>query len=99
MTALVFVYIMEVVSLAHAQNTPLEWFLSTPGLGVVLRLLLSEICWLHIRCPFQHRTGRLVSGTLLSSVTSGVHIEFVSGICIHFEACEKVSSDIRFDTA
>ena len=37
--ALVFVYIIEEAGLTHAQNTPIEWFLSTPGLGVVLRLL------------------------------------------------------------
>ena len=47
MSALVFVYIVEV---AHslAQNAPLEWFSSIPGQGVVPRLL-SEICWLRIR--------------------------------------------------
>ena len=32
----------------RAQNAPLEWFSSTPGLGVMPRLL-SEICWLCIR--------------------------------------------------
>ena len=48
MRALIFVYIIEEVAHAHAQNAPLEWFLSTPGLGVVPGLL-SRICWLHIR--------------------------------------------------
>ena len=32
--ALVFVYIIEQVAHAHSKNTPLEWFSSTPGLGV-----------------------------------------------------------------
>ena len=48
MRAPVFVYIIEQVAYAHAQNVPLEWFLSTTGLGAVARLL-SEICWLRIR--------------------------------------------------
>ena len=48
MGALVFVYISEELAHSHAQNAPLEWFKSEPGLGVVPRLL-SEICWLHIR--------------------------------------------------
>ena len=34
MRALLFVYIIEDVAHAHAQNAPLEWFSSTPGLGV-----------------------------------------------------------------
>ena len=29
MKALLFIYIIEEVDQAHAQNTPLEWFLST----------------------------------------------------------------------
>ena len=47
MGALVIVNIIEEVAHAHAESTPLEVFLSTPGLGVVTRLL-SKICWLHI---------------------------------------------------
>ena len=47
MRALVFVKIVEEVAHTHAPNAPLEWFSSTPGLGVMLRLL-SEICWLRI---------------------------------------------------
>ena len=39
---------IEEVAHAHVQNAPLEWFSSTPGLGVVLRLQ-SEICWLRIQ--------------------------------------------------
>ena len=39
MRALVFVYIIEEVTHAHVQNAPLEWFLSTPGLGVMPRPL------------------------------------------------------------
>ena len=39
MRALTFVYIIEKVARAHAQNAHLEWFLSTPGLGVVPWLL------------------------------------------------------------
>ena len=38
MRALVLVYIIEEVAHAHAQNAPLEWFSSTPGLGVVPKL-------------------------------------------------------------
>ena len=50
MRAFVFVYIGEEVAHAHVQNTPLEWFSLTPGLGLrVVPRLLSEICWLHIR--------------------------------------------------
>ena len=41
MSALVFVYIIEVVAQAHAQITPLEWFSSTHGLGIVLRMLVA----------------------------------------------------------
>ena len=48
MRALVFVYNIEEVAHAHAQNEPFVWFSSTPGLGVVSSLL-SEICWLRIR--------------------------------------------------
>ena len=48
MRALIFVYIIEKVAHAHAQNALLEWFWSTSGLGVVSRLL-GEICWLRIR--------------------------------------------------
>ena len=48
MRAVVFVYIIKEVAHTHVQNSPLEWFSSTPGLGVVTRLL-SEICWLRIR--------------------------------------------------
>ena len=48
MSALVFVYITEEVAHAHAQNIPLKWFSSIPGLGVLPRLS-SEICWLHVR--------------------------------------------------
>ena len=46
MRALIFVYIyiIEEVAHSHAQSTALEWFSSTPGLVVVLRLL-SKICW------------------------------------------------------
>ena len=44
--AIIFVYIIEEVAHAYAQNAPLEWFSSTPGLGVMTRLF-SEICWLH----------------------------------------------------
>ena len=35
MRALIFVYIIEEVTQAHAQNAPLEWFSSTFGLGIV----------------------------------------------------------------
>ena len=35
MGTLVFVYIIEEVAHAHAQNAPLERLLSIPGLGVV----------------------------------------------------------------
>ena len=45
---LVFVYIKEEDAHAHAQNTPIEQFLSISGLGVVSRLL-SEINLLPIR--------------------------------------------------
>ena len=53
MRALIFVYIIEdyiieEVAHAHVQNAPLEWFLSTPGLGVMPRLL-REICWLLVQ--------------------------------------------------
>ena len=48
MRAVVFVYNIEEVAHAHAQSAPFEWFSSTPGLGVVSRLL-SETCWLRIR--------------------------------------------------
>ena len=37
--ALVFVYILVEGAHAHVQKVPLEWFLSTPGLGVVPRLM------------------------------------------------------------
>ena len=37
MRALVFVYIIENVAHAHAQNAHIERFSSTPGLGVVPR--------------------------------------------------------------
>ena len=33
MRALVFVKIIEYVAHAHAQNAPLEWFSSTPGMS------------------------------------------------------------------
>ena len=49
MRAPVFVYI--IVEFAHAQKAPLEWFSSTPGLGVVPIMLLNEICWLHTWLP------------------------------------------------
>ena len=39
MRALIFVYIIEEVAHAHVQYAPLEWFSSTPGLGVVPQLL------------------------------------------------------------
>ena len=39
MRALIFVYIIEEVAHAHVQYAPLKWFSSTPGLGVVPRLL------------------------------------------------------------
>ena len=42
MRALIYVYITEEVAHAHAKNAPLEWFSSTPRLGVVL------IVWLRI---------------------------------------------------
>ena len=42
MRALIFVYIIEEVTHAHAQTAPHEWFLSIPGLEVMPRLL-SEI--------------------------------------------------------
>ena len=45
MRALIYVYIIQEVPHAHAQNTTLERFSSRTGLGVVPRLL-SEICWL-----------------------------------------------------
>ena len=48
MRALVFIYMIEEVAHAHAQNAPLEWFPSTPGLGIVLRLL-NKVCWLCIQ--------------------------------------------------
>ena len=41
MRAFVFVIIEEVAH-AHAQNAPLEWFLSTTGLRVVARLLIER---------------------------------------------------------
>ena len=44
-----FVYFIEEVAYAHAQNAPLKWFLSIPWLGVVPRLL-SEIFWLRSSC-------------------------------------------------
>ena len=47
MRAFIFDYIKQEVAHAHAQNAPLEWFSSTPGLGAVPRML-SQICWLHI---------------------------------------------------
>ena len=47
MRALIFVYIIEEFAHAHVNIIPLEWFSSTPGPGVVPRLL-SEICWLCI---------------------------------------------------
>ena len=47
MMAIVFVCIIEEVAPAHLQNTPCGWFLSTPGLGVVPRLL-SKMCWFHV---------------------------------------------------
>ena len=47
MRAPIFVYIIEEVAHAHAQNAPLEWFSATPGLGVMPRLL-SKNCWLLI---------------------------------------------------
>ena len=43
MRAVVFVYIIGEVAHAHAQNTALRGFSSTPGLGVMPRLL-REIC-------------------------------------------------------
>ena len=48
MRALGFVYIIEKVAHAHAQNAPHEC-VSTPWLEAVPGLL-SEICWLRIRC-------------------------------------------------
>ena len=50
MKALIFVYnnIIEKVAHTHAQNAPLEWFSSRPGLEVVSRPL-SKICWLYQR--------------------------------------------------
>ena len=36
------VYIIEEVAHTHAQNASLEWFWSTPGLGVVPRLLREQ---------------------------------------------------------
>ena len=38
MRTLVFVYIIEEVAHAHAQNVPLEWFLSVPALSRVQAL-------------------------------------------------------------
>ena len=32
--AVIFAYVIEEVAHAHAQNAPLKWFSSTPGLGV-----------------------------------------------------------------
>ena len=40
-------YIGSSVAHAHAQNMPLKWFLSTPGLGVVPRLS-REICLFNV---------------------------------------------------
>ena len=48
MRALVFVYIIEEFARAHAQNAPLERFLSVLGLGVV-SMLLRKISWLRIQ--------------------------------------------------
>ena len=48
MRDVVFVYIIEKVAHAYEHTAPIEWFSSTPGLGVVPRLL-SEICWLRIQ--------------------------------------------------
>ena len=70
---LVFVYFMEGVAHAHAQNAPLEWFLSIPGLGVEPRVL-GEICWLCI-------TGDWHSW--LHSVNLGVRCCFWQGISIN----------------
>ena len=42
MRALVFVHSIVEVAHAHVQKAPIEWFSSTPGRGVVRRLL-SEI--------------------------------------------------------
>ena len=51
MRAHVFVYIIEEVAHAHAQNTPLEWFLSTPGLRVMPRSVLIANLGLDIPLP------------------------------------------------
>ena len=51
--ALIFVYIIGEVAHAHAQNAPIEWFLSTSGLGVVPRLL-SAVLWLIKICNLSH---------------------------------------------
>ena len=59
MRALIFVYIMKEFAHTHAQDTPLEWFLSTPGQGVMPRLL-SETCWL------QHRVYDITAGCVSS---------------------------------
>ena len=42
------VHVFTEVPHTHVQNAPLEWFLSSPRLGPVARLL-SETWWLHIR--------------------------------------------------
>ena len=39
MRTMVFVHIIEEVAHANVRNTPLEWFSSAPGQGVVPRLL------------------------------------------------------------
>ena len=45
MRALVFVYIIKEVAHAHAQKATIEWLSSTPGLGVMLRLLSEMVAY------------------------------------------------------
>ena len=63
-------YIIEQVAHAHApNNVPLEWFSSTPGLGVMPRLLselvaypvidIGEITFLSVRIKFFVHVGCL----------------------------------------
>ena len=69
MGALVFVYIIEEVAHAHAQNAPLEWLLSIPGLGVVPRPL-SKICWLIDICGMSE--GQAIVKTAKQSLSQNL---------------------------
>ena len=63
------VYIIEEVTHAHAQNALLDWFTSSPGLGVAPRPL-NEMCWLRIRLlTFVILRAGLTIVSLVSPVT------------------------------